>query len=585
MLPLEAIELDAFRRRHQHDTFWCGLLLGGCGAQLTTKLYTDRVCHFAHHPGPDGRPHICGRRSRGVSSADHLYVKSAAAVWLRERDEQAEIGFGQPDGAPIGSVVDIASQGRRLRVHLDQTMEPVWDDDGIEPVLGASVPIERDTLIRRWYVHRIRLDSEGTARRISIGTEAFARPTEWFALEECEIGERGLSTPAVERIVRSRRTAPPSRWSAGRARKAPAPDARAQVLLRRLADARRVDSVVVVTRVCREIAALAGASPEAQGQLHAAVRDAQVWLEKQAEVRRDLFARLDEAVSAQKTAPARELLVRISATAAHDRTEAEDQIVGAAADFLSAQAQGQWALDAKREAEKAAEKMAATAALAASHQVSRILRDLRRQPARHISEATLHSQVQALVEAAAEAGRHITPSQKRQIDQWKSRAGIGRARASAPTAVTPDMHTASSKKPAITIGVWVWKNRYGGLHADFTQTRPEASVLHVPLPFDPGPLQRLYGNLTRMIAEREASEVPVHVHTNRASMCVRVWETSSGQLDATLTRRKGATAATLPLPNDLERLRELHDKVVAQMKARNIAPKPWAKRNPARGRN
>ncbi|MFJ8025529.1 hypothetical protein [Streptomyces sp. NPDC096311] len=41
MLPLEAIELDAFRRRHGSDTFWCGLLLGGCGLQLTTKLYTD----------------------------------------------------------------------------------------------------------------------------------------------------------------------------------------------------------------------------------------------------------------------------------------------------------------------------------------------------------------------------------------------------------------------------------------------------------------------------------------------------------------------------------------------------------------
>jgi hypothetical protein len=53
MLLLEAIELDAFRRRHEHDTFRCGLLLGGCGLQLMTKLYTDRVCHFAHHPGPD----------------------------------------------------------------------------------------------------------------------------------------------------------------------------------------------------------------------------------------------------------------------------------------------------------------------------------------------------------------------------------------------------------------------------------------------------------------------------------------------------------------------------------------------------
>ncbi|MGW0820689.1 hypothetical protein [Streptomyces sp. NPDC002845] len=41
LLPLEAIEMDAFRCRHVGDTFWCRLLLGGCGGQLTTKLYTE----------------------------------------------------------------------------------------------------------------------------------------------------------------------------------------------------------------------------------------------------------------------------------------------------------------------------------------------------------------------------------------------------------------------------------------------------------------------------------------------------------------------------------------------------------------
>lgn len=51
MLPLEAIELDAFRRRHEHDTFWCGLLLGGCGLQLTTKLYTECVTSPITPPG------------------------------------------------------------------------------------------------------------------------------------------------------------------------------------------------------------------------------------------------------------------------------------------------------------------------------------------------------------------------------------------------------------------------------------------------------------------------------------------------------------------------------------------------------
>jgi hypothetical protein len=47
MLPMEAIELDAFRHGYESDTFWCGTLLGGCGGQLTTKLYTDRACSLS----------------------------------------------------------------------------------------------------------------------------------------------------------------------------------------------------------------------------------------------------------------------------------------------------------------------------------------------------------------------------------------------------------------------------------------------------------------------------------------------------------------------------------------------------------
>ncbi|MCX4681275.1 hypothetical protein OG413_39450 [Streptomyces sp. NBC_01433] len=215
MLPLETIELDAFRCQHEHDTFWCGSLLGGCGGRLTAKLYTDRVCHLAHYPGPDGLPQMCGSRAREVNSADHLFVMSAATAWLHARDDRADSDFARPDGASIGSVVDIRFQHGGLRVHLDQAAAPVWDAEGHEPVLGVSVPVDQDTLICRWYVHRIRLDSEGTARRVRIGTEAFARPTEWFALDECAMTERGLSTPAG-RVNRGCRTAPgPCRASRG----------------------------------------------------------------------------------------------------------------------------------------------------------------------------------------------------------------------------------------------------------------------------------------------------------------------------------------------------------------------------------
>ncbi|WP_432198389.1 hypothetical protein [Streptomyces sp. bgisy027] len=237
------------------------------------------------------------------------------------------------------------------------------------------VQADRDTLIRRRYVHRIRLDSEGTARRVRIGTEAFARRTEWFGLDECVMTERGLTTPAVERFVKARTMAPPARWPAAKTRKGPDVEARAQVLLRRLASARNVESVVVVNRVCREIADLTGAISATRTDLNDVVRDAHQWLQDQAGVRRELFARLDEAVTARNSRQARELLTRANATAAHDRTEAEERIAGAAADFVAEQARAQATADAERAAERAEEEMADLTARAAFETVRRVLRE------------------------------------------------------------------------------------------------------------------------------------------------------------------------------------------------------------------
>jgi hypothetical protein len=435
-LPLEAIELDAFRRRHQHDTYWCGLLLGGCGAQLATKLYTDRVCHFAHHPGPDGAAHQCGRRARGISSADHLYVKSAAAAWLHGSDARADIAFTQPDGALIGSVVDIDHPHGRLRVHLNQEVDPVWDEDGWEPVLGVSVPVSRDTLIDRWYVHRIRLDSQDTTRRVRIGTEAFARPTEWFALDECEMTERGLTTPAVARIIRSRTTRPPTAAvSAGRekSRKAPDPQARAQMLLRQLADARKVESAVVVTRLCEQITALTGTNEKTQAQLTTAIADARSWLGQQTEVRRSRFSELEAAVSQGHTQQVRALLSRVNATASHDRTEDEDRIADAAADYLT------------------------NIRSAAIHRVHGLLGYLRRRP-RGVAAERLRPDVQEMLQAAAEAGR-LDPRQEAQIAAWKVRAGLDKpapavARSTAAEQ-RPPRHTPSPLHKQVARRHWI----------------------------------------------------------------------------------------------------------------------------------
>ncbi|MGW1259329.1 zinc finger domain-containing protein [Streptomyces sp. NPDC002513] len=414
LLPLEAFELDAFRRRHEHDTFWCGLLLGGCGGRLTTKLYTDRACHFAHRPDPDGQLHECRRRSRGVASADHLYVKAAAAAWLHDRGERASFDFSRPGGVPVGSVVDIQFKDRGLRVHLDQTVAPVWDGER-EPVLGVSVPVDRDILISRWYVHRIRLDSEGTARRVTIGTEAFARPTEWFGLDECEMTERGLSTPAVERIVQSHSTPGPSRWSPGKPRKVPEPDGRAQGMLRRLLYARRIESVVIVTQVCGEIAELTGVSAEVQGQLEAAVRHAHIWLEEQDEARRQLFARLERAVAFGKPGDVRRLLIRVNATASHGRTAAEEAAAERAATFYASLDRGVLKV---AEAEAATER----AVVEAVGRVRNLLKALRGHDA---YTRDVQSQVEALIRAADKAGDRLSADQTRRAAVWRQRAADG----------------------------------------------------------------------------------------------------------------------------------------------------------------
>lgn len=105
VLPMEAIEVDDFRARHAGETYWCGVWLGGCGHQLTNKLYKDRACHFAHVPDPE-HTSTCARKASGVSSADHLYIKLGLLHWMAEQDITATAAISRdPDGSIGGEVL------------------------------------------------------------------------------------------------------------------------------------------------------------------------------------------------------------------------------------------------------------------------------------------------------------------------------------------------------------------------------------------------------------------------------------------------------------------------------------------------
>lgn len=323
VLPAAAIELDAFRRRHRGDSFWCGLLLGGCGARLADKLYVDRQCHFQHYPaGQHGGEAVCRRRGVGESSADHLYVKGALQTSLAKHGRAAR--FSYPD--PIGSALDVSLDGgRQFRVHLDGRGRPAWD--GGIPIVGAGVPLEPGTLSRCRYVYRVRVQSEGPDRRVWIGTESLAHPTEWVPLADCGWTADGFVTEAAQRILKELPAGPPPRTQ-------PLPEAVTR-LIRGLESAQRSGTVERVRRLCEgSDSFLETLEPHARTQAQQALAEARTWLEGHMGYQQRVFADLERAVDEKRAWDVREHYNRATALTRRGASDAELQMLQKARLFL-----------------------------------------------------------------------------------------------------------------------------------------------------------------------------------------------------------------------------------------------------------
>ncbi len=203
--PEDPEELLAFRLEHEGNTWWCGSNLpGGCGRRLTTRLCTDKICHFMHVADPHGSSDSslpCIRRLRGKEDADHLFIKADIARWLREQNIEADLAL--PD--PLGSAVTARlTDGRLLVVHLDTGRAPAWDDEEVwEHILGPGCPISEDVLARRGYAYRIRMAgrSDRGGRYVVAGVERAGVHTRWFDLANLSVSADGINTvdepPAV----------------------------------------------------------------------------------------------------------------------------------------------------------------------------------------------------------------------------------------------------------------------------------------------------------------------------------------------------------------------------------------------------
>ncbi|MET7910498.1 hypothetical protein ABZS98_19980 [Streptomyces avermitilis] len=211
ILPTDADELTRWRRRHPAYTYWCGTQLGGCGNELSDRLYRDKVCHFAH------RPHTsCHRTATGAASADHLFIKDDLAAWagrnrLKGRATSRDLGSG-PGGA-VDFRVGAARQHVRFQfsrlAHAEWhqarqrlSRESVTLDWVFGP--GTAQPETMEEVYDEYgYLLRFRFETHGAVRRIRLRAEDPRRSTDWVPLDACAMTPEGLRVPGAEPRRRS----------------------------------------------------------------------------------------------------------------------------------------------------------------------------------------------------------------------------------------------------------------------------------------------------------------------------------------------------------------------------------------------
>ncbi|AVH55373.1 MULTISPECIES: hypothetical protein [Streptomyces] len=211
ILPTDADELTRWRRRHPTYTYWCGTQLGGCGNELSDRLYRDKVCHFAH------RPHTsCHRTATGAASADHLFIKDDLAAWagrnrLKGQATSRDLGSGPGDAVDFR----VGAARQHVRFQFSRLAHAEWyqarqrlsrESFTLDWVFGPGTaqPETLEELYDEYgYLLRFRFETLGAVRRIRLRAEDPRRSTDWVPLDACAMTPAGLRVPGVEPRRRS----------------------------------------------------------------------------------------------------------------------------------------------------------------------------------------------------------------------------------------------------------------------------------------------------------------------------------------------------------------------------------------------
>lgn len=209
-LPMDREEAAIYLSRYKGKPFYCGRLLGGCGWRLMDKLYSDRVCHFAHYPDPNGSAPECERRYFGADSADHLYIHRGLTSGLSGPARKQQFDGTITQGRCTDLLVNPGRSRSAIRVQFVNLPPDVWakEDEELRARLGwvdwmvgpRALATGKYLLDRDGYALRVRCEQQGSTRVVKIGTETQSGDLEWAELKDCEISERGIVTPLLRKL-------------------------------------------------------------------------------------------------------------------------------------------------------------------------------------------------------------------------------------------------------------------------------------------------------------------------------------------------------------------------------------------------
>ncbi|WP_327108604.1 hypothetical protein [Nonomuraea glycinis] len=214
-MPFDYDDALRFKLANGSRGLWCGEWLGGCGQQLSAKLYKDRDCHFAHFPSKDPSRPTCTRRNAGIDSADHLYIHRSLSGLTgigRQTKKDGTFDGRLRDGICTDLTVWPTEVGNRLlQVQLINLALNDWlaaergfIDRGqqVDWLFGTRAErTARHQIERSGYAFQIRCEQDGFNRVVLVGTESRGGKLVWNSADECRYTSDGLWTPALRRAV------------------------------------------------------------------------------------------------------------------------------------------------------------------------------------------------------------------------------------------------------------------------------------------------------------------------------------------------------------------------------------------------